>query len=172
MIAMQTVAASGLTLEPLVEAHAEEMFEILSDPAIYQFENQPPQSKEALAARYARQQRRRSPDGREIWLNWVIRLESGYLCGYVQATVRSDRSALIAYELASRFWNKRIGSTAVAAMLEHLARTHQICEFEAIFKTANFRSEALLHSLGFKRQEQRLCESLESDESAMFRLTT
>jgi ribosomal-protein-alanine N-acetyltransferase len=117
---MENLATIGLTLEPLVEAHASEMFEILSDPAIYQFENQPPQSKQALAERFLRLQRRHSPDGREQWLNWVIRLETGQLCGYVQATVRADRSALIAYELASHFWNQKIGSRAVATMIECL----------------------------------------------------
>jgi hypothetical protein len=73
---METLVTRGLTLEPLLEAHAPEMFEILCDPAIYQFENQPPQSKQALAERYARLQRRHSPDGSERWLNWVVRLEN------------------------------------------------------------------------------------------------
>jgi ribosomal-protein-alanine N-acetyltransferase len=165
---METLSTTGLTLEPLVEAHAAEMFDILSDPAIYQFENQPPKSKQALAERYARLQLRYSPDGSEHWLNWVIRLETGQLCGYVQATVRSDQSALIAYELASHFWNQKIGSRAVAAMIEHVAHQYRVRQFVAIFKRANFRSEALLHSLGFIRFNDESQPSLEPDEKAMY----
>jgi [ribosomal protein S5]-alanine N-acetyltransferase len=41
---MQRIVAEGLSLEPQVVAHAEEMFVVLSDPAIYQFENAPPDS--------------------------------------------------------------------------------------------------------------------------------
>jgi hypothetical protein len=46
---MRTVEASRCTLEPLVVAHAQEMFSVLSDPAIYEFENEPPPSRSWLA---------------------------------------------------------------------------------------------------------------------------
>jgi hypothetical protein len=39
---MQAIATAGLTLEPQVAAHADEMFGVLSDPAIYEHENAPP----------------------------------------------------------------------------------------------------------------------------------
>lgn len=41
-------------LEPQVAAHASEMFDVLSDPAIYEFENEPPPSEAWLVERYAR----------------------------------------------------------------------------------------------------------------------
>jgi RimJ/RimL family protein N-acetyltransferase len=93
--------------------------------------------------------------------------KTGQLCGYVQATVRSDRSALIAYEFASRFWRQKIGSRAVAAMIEHVAQQYRVHHFVAIYKKANFRSEALLHSLGFVRFNPAPHSSLEPDEDAM-----
>jgi len=43
---MRTIDASSLTLEPQTAAHAEQMFVVLSDPAIYEYENKPPASLE------------------------------------------------------------------------------------------------------------------------------
>jgi hypothetical protein len=77
-------------LEPQTVAHAEEMFEVLSDPAIYEFENEPPESLEWLRERYRKLETRRSADGTQHWLNWVIRLPTSELAGYVQATVHPD----------------------------------------------------------------------------------
>jgi hypothetical protein len=55
------------------------MFAVLCDPAIYEFENEPPPSVEWLRARFAKLESRRSPDGEEQWLNWVVRLPSSEL---------------------------------------------------------------------------------------------
>jgi hypothetical protein len=41
---MRALQASLLLLEPQVTAHARQMFEVLSDPALLEFENEPPQS--------------------------------------------------------------------------------------------------------------------------------
>lgn len=91
-----------LQLEPLQAEHADAMFEVLSDPAIYEFENAPPASREWLRARYQRLALGGPADGSERWLNWVIRLPDGALAGYVQATVFPSGLALVAYELNSR----------------------------------------------------------------------
>ena len=100
---MHVIETGGLTLEPQTAAHAEEMFAVLSDPAIYEYENAPPPSLEWLRARFARLESRLSASGREQWLNWVIRLPSSELIGYVQATVDPSGRAAIAYELSSAY---------------------------------------------------------------------
>ena len=74
---------------------------MLSDPAIYEYENAPPASVEWLRARYEKLETRRSADGSEQWLNWVIRMTGTGLIGYVQATLHADGSAAIAYEMSS-----------------------------------------------------------------------
>ncbi len=125
------------------------MFCVLSDPAIYEFENQPPESEAWLTHRYKLLESRRSPDGAERWLNWVIRLPNGKLAGYVQATVLPSGTAYIAYELSSRYWRHRIGTRAVIAMLEELRSAYASHTFVAVFKSANQRSAAFLRSLGF-----------------------
>ncbi len=93
------IITGRLTLEPLVRGHAPEMFAALSAPAIYRYiEEKPPVSLEALADRYERLESRKSADGRQLWLNWVVRESaSGKVAGYVQATVLEDRAALVAY---------------------------------------------------------------------------
>lgn len=146
---MRTLRASLCTLEPLVAAHAREMFEVLGDPRIYEFENEPPPSEAWLRERYSRLESRGSPDGTEKWLNWVIRLPGGELAGYVQATILRSGAAYVAYELASRHWRRGIGSAAVQAMLEELKSAYGVHTFVAVFKEANYRSSSLLRRLGF-----------------------
>ena len=51
---MRTIAAPPFVLEPQLAAHAHEMFTVLSDPAIYEFENTPPIDEEWLRKRYER----------------------------------------------------------------------------------------------------------------------
>lgn len=166
---MGPLNASRCTLEPLTTSHAREMFSLLSDPAIYEFENEPPPSEAWLRDRYAWLEGRSSPDGREVWLNWVIRLPSGELAGYVQATVRQTGVAFVAYELASQYWRMGIGSSAVEAMLEELRVTYHVRLFVAILKSANYRSMGLLRKLGFTPATplQLTDVPVESDESLM-----
>ena len=45
---MRVIETGSLTLEPQTAAHAEEMFVVLSDPATYEYENEPPPSLEWL----------------------------------------------------------------------------------------------------------------------------
>ena len=146
---MRAVLADGLTLEPQLVAHAEEMFAVLSDPAIYEYERRPPASLAWLSERYARLEARRSPDGHEQWLNWVIRLASGELAGYVQATVSANGRAGIAYELASRYWGRGLARRAVEAMIGELAVHYGVRTLSAVLKGANGRSQRLLEQLGF-----------------------
>lgn len=147
---MRTLITSLCTLEPQVAAHAQEMFSVLSDAAIYEFENSPPPSAHWLAERYTRLERRASEDGKEVWLNWVLRLPTGKLAGYVQATVLPSACALLAYELASPFWRRGIGSCALVAVMDELTLNYRVSLFAAVLKSANYRSRALLLSLGFE----------------------
>ena len=125
------------------------MFTVLSDPAIYEFENAPPIDQAWLRKRYERLESRGSSDGTQLWLNWVIRLPSNKLAGYVQATVLPDRTAYVAYDLNSQHWRQGIGSSAVRAVLQELHDQYRVATFIAVLKAKNYRSEALLHKLGF-----------------------
>jgi [ribosomal protein S5]-alanine N-acetyltransferase len=146
---MRTITAPPYVLEPQFAGHAHEMFAVLSDPAIYEFENAPPVDEEALRKRYERLERRSSGDGAQRWLNWVIRVPGGKLAGYVQATVLPDLTAYVAYELNSQYWRQGIGSNPVRVMLKELRAQYGTETFIAVLKAKNYRSVALLHKLGF-----------------------
>ena len=161
---MRAIEAAGVTLEPQTAAHADEMFVVLSDPAIYEYENQPPPSLEWLRARFAKLESRQSPDGAQRWLNWVIRLSTSELIGYVQATVYAEHRADIAYELGSAYWGRGFAQRAVQAMLDELAARYQVREASAVFKRENHRSMRLLQRLGFELDHGR---TVDSDERAM-----
>jgi RimJ/RimL family protein N-acetyltransferase len=174
---MRTIVAEGMTLEPQVASHAPAMFELLSDDAIYEYENEPPASLDALRSRFERLESRRSPDGSQQWLNWVIRLRSGDgsgdLAGYVQATVHADGRAAVAYVLGSRYWGRGIATEAVRLMMGELAAQHGATRFIAILKSVNKRSYRLLERLGFAPGDAAAENvNLEGDELLMVRPLT
>jgi RimJ/RimL family protein N-acetyltransferase len=169
---MKTLRASSCILEPQVEAHAAEMFSVLSDPAIYEFEGEPPPSVERLAAGYRRKESRLSPDGRQRWLNWVVRLPGGALAGYVQATVLESGASLVGYEFASRYWRQGIGSASVRAVIDELSSSYSVHTCVAVLKAANHRSMALLRHLGFMpgTAEDALLHEAEANETVMLKV--
>lgn len=146
---MRTIEAGRVTLEPQTAAHADAMFAVLSDPAIYTYENEPPASPEWLRTRFEKLESRRSPDGSEQWLNWVVRLRSSELIGYVQATVLPDLTALIAYEFSSRHWGRGLAREAAEALIGELVDYYHVRSLTAIAKSANLRSLRLLERLRF-----------------------
>jgi ribosomal-protein-alanine N-acetyltransferase len=152
------------TLEPQREHHAEEMFEVLRDPAIYEFEGEPPPSVEALRRGYRKRETRESPDGTEKWLNWVVRLPSGQLAGYVQATVLGTGASYIGYEFSSRFWRQGVATDSLSTMFCELAETYRVHTLIAVLKRANFRSMALLHKLGFEQAEPDARRHIDADD--------
>jgi RimJ/RimL family protein N-acetyltransferase len=168
---LRTLQAPRLVLEPQVAAHADEMFVVLGDPAIYEFENAPPPSAASLRARFTVLEARRSPDGREGWFNWVIRLRSGEAIGYMQATLMPDGSAGIGYELASAYWGRGLAREAALAMIDELFVGHGVTLLTAVAKRANQRSTRLLTRLGFApaRPELLAAAKIEDDELMMSR---
>lgn len=122
---MRTLMTARGVLEPLVAGHAGEMFGVLGDPAIDEYENEPPASEAWLARRYAALEQRGPGDGAdgsagELWLNWVVRLGDGSAAGFVQATVTGGDSgggggggggeAYVAFVLNSAYWGRGWGA--------------------------------------------------------------
>jgi len=168
---MRILATPRLTLEPQVVAHAEELFAALSDPAIYEYENQPPRSADWLRQRLAKLEARQSTDGREQWLNWAVRPHGAKLVGYVQATIFADGHAMIAYELASSHWGLGLASEATGAMVAELRDRYDVRVVMAVFKKPNHRSRRLLERLGFMPapQQKYALHHVEPDEDLMLR---
>jgi RimJ/RimL family protein N-acetyltransferase len=167
---MRSIAAGNVVLEPQVAAHAEEMFAVLSDPAIYEHENEPPATVEWLRERFTRLESRESTDRTQIWLNWALRVPTAGLIGYVQATVLPTGRAAIAYVLASKYWGRGLAREACQAMLAELAEHYRVVTVYAIFKRRNVRSARLLERLGFAPASAKsIGADLEPDELLMLR---
>lgn len=148
------------------------MFDGLQDEAIYTFiEEQPPRDLVALTTRYQALEKRRSPTGEAGWLNWTLRLaDSELFIGYVQATIRQDCVAEVAYVVFPRWWGHGYATEAVSAMIGHLEQ-HDVREFVARVHRDNSRSIALLRRLGFLRTDRYHPSHGASEADYLFRLT-
>src|SRR5262245_29114528 len=83
------IRTARLRLEPLVPDHADALFEGLHDSLIHKYiDAAPPASAAALRARFEALAAGRSPDGRQLWLNWAAwSLTEGRFVGHLQATL-------------------------------------------------------------------------------------
>ncbi len=147
---MNPVGSPAFTLEPRTVAHAEELFAVLAEPALYQYlDEDPPRSVEALRQKLLRSESRQSPDGAEQWLNWVIRNESRQVVGYVQATVYPNSEANVAYVIARSHWGRGFASRAVEQMLHVVAAKFGAKTFFLRSERENRSSIRLAERLGF-----------------------
>jgi [ribosomal protein S5]-alanine N-acetyltransferase len=152
---MQTLHTPRLVLEPRVAAHADALYPLLADPRQREFHDDDPVSLEALRERFRKGESRRSPDGRQQWLNWALVLRGGdaNAIGFVQATVREDHRAWVAYAVATALWGQGLATEAVRAMIEHLISHHDVTQCMATVDQRNQRSWRLLERLGFVRAD-------------------
>lgn len=150
---MNSPTGPRIELEPLVGAHAAELFPVLSEVAIYEYlDDQPPTSLATLEERYRRLESRCSADGSQRWLNWAIRRsKDGQCVGYVQATIHPDATANVAYVLGPPFWGLGLAHEASTLMLASLFAEFGVTSAFATVDRRNHRSSALLDRLGFRR---------------------
>ena len=100
------------------------MVALLSAAQIYEhIDDKPPTSADALRERYGNLVKQVSPDGKEIWLNWIVRTGTpGAAIGYVQATIRKETNiALVAYVLSPNHLGKGLACEAVTQMIDKLS---------------------------------------------------
>lgn len=146
-----------LWIEPLRVPHAAELFAILADDRLYRFIPQdPPPSLASLEERFRRLETRKSPRGDELWLNWALRSKrEGDCVGRVQATVRPDGTAWLAYDLSADRWNLGLATEACRRVVVSLFEEHDVTRILAEVDTRNVASIRLLERLGFVRQSLR-----------------
>jgi [ribosomal protein S5]-alanine N-acetyltransferase len=160
---MQTLHTARLTLEPRVAAHADALFPILADPRQREFHDDDPVSLDALRERFRKGESCRSPDGRELWLNWALLLRDGddSAIGFVQATVQEDHRAWVAYQVATALWGRGLATEATRAMVEHLMAHYAVTQCMATVDQRNKRSWRLLERLGFSRTDETQAAAIE-----------
>ncbi|HEX5849300.1 MAG TPA: GNAT family N-acetyltransferase [Rubrobacter sp.] len=142
-----------LLLEPILPAHAPALYERMQEERLYRFIPQdPPNTPQALENRYEFLSARRSPDGREAWLNWAVREKrSGDYVGTLEATVEASEPAFIAYMVFAPYQRQGFAAEACGRLLEHLFADYGVGVVAAEIDTRNVASIALVESLGFER---------------------
>jgi [ribosomal protein S5]-alanine N-acetyltransferase len=146
-----------LRLEPQRADHAEGLYPLLLDARLYEhIPVEPPQSLDALRERLQRLSARRAPNGDELWLNWVLcDVRAGACVGRVQATVRTDRPAYLAYEVFPAHWRQGYAAEGCMRMMQWLLEELQVSGFMAEVDSLNAASLRLLARLGFQRTQFR-----------------
>lgn len=142
-----------LHLEALRGTHAAELFPVLSDPRLYRYiPQEPPADPAALAARFERLEQRRSPTRDETWLNWAVRVKADGLCvGRIEATLRPDHTALLAYEIGADHWGRGYATEACRRVVRALFDDFDAERVVAQIDTRNAASIRLAERLGFTR---------------------
>ncbi|MFT0846946.1 GNAT family N-acetyltransferase [Actinomycetaceae bacterium L2_0104] len=142
-----------VSMEPLTIRHAGEMAEVLEEPALYRYTGGHAPSTEELTERYARQVTGRSADGRQGWLNWVVRRrDSGEAIGFTQATLTREGEAVvaeIAWVVNPRHQRNGFASEAAVTMRAWL-RSRGIERFVAFIAPSNQPSISVARNLSMR----------------------
>jgi RimJ/RimL family protein N-acetyltransferase len=149
-----------LELRPLRVDDADEMVHVLGDAALHAFTGGAPLAVDALRERYRRQVRGRSPDGKERWLNWIVRLAaSDVALGYVQAAIVDEGAkgavANVAWVVGVP-WQRRGYATEAARALVDWLRGQGIDAIEAYIAAGHVASQAVAARIGLERTERRV----------------
>ena len=147
---MGDLLSRRLRIEPLRSDHVSKVHASLQDPRIYVYIPEEPPSPQALQDRYDFLKKGRSPDGKEVWLNWTTFLrDSETPIGTLQATLTPDGQGSFAYIVFPPYWRQGYASEMTSRMLNHLFSSYPITGLRAEMDTRNHGSVRLVESLGF-----------------------
>jgi RimJ/RimL family protein N-acetyltransferase len=118
------ISTDRVRLAPLLPADAEALFPVLDDERLHAFTGGRPDTFEELRARLRAWSSERSPDGRQAWLNWLVRAtDDSRILGTTQATVERTPDGLVAtlaWTTASAEQGRGVASEAARAMFRWL----------------------------------------------------
>lgn len=118
------IVTERLLLSPMLVVDAEEMVEVLADPALHRFTGGEPATLDELGDRY-RSLVRGSPRDTERWFNWIVRRRSDRAAiGTVQATVMNPEqkpAAFVAWTIGVVWQRQGYATEATVALLQWLA---------------------------------------------------
>ena len=146
---LETIEADRTQLVPLRASDADELAGLLQEEQMRSWLRAGDVAE--LRDRFAAWETRRSPDGEEQWLNWVVReRDDGRALGWVQATVRGA-SASVAYALLPAERGAGLASEAVRALVRWLRERLAVTMVTAEIDDANAASVRVAVSAGFER---------------------
>ncbi len=145
-----------LRLTPLVPDDTDALFPVLDDERLHTFTGDRPDTIDGLRARLEAWKRERSPDGREAWLNWLVRASDDRVLGTTQATV--DRGpdglhATVAWTIGSADQGRGVGSEAARAMVDWLVGSG-VSRIEAHIHPDHAASGGVARNAGLSRTDE------------------
>ncbi|MEV0439626.1 GNAT family N-acetyltransferase [Streptomyces spectabilis] len=149
-----------LVLEPLRLAHAEEMADVLADPALHAFIGGAPDDLDALRARYARMLAG-SPEPGVSWCNWVVRVRADdRLAGTVQATVTpgpgpGELTADVAWVVGTPWQGRGIAAEAARALTGWLLGHPEVTSVNAHIHPEHAASAGVARAAGLAPTAER-----------------
>jgi len=156
MDGMNRLLTKRLRIEPLKGAHAALLHPYLQDSAIHTYVPEDPPSSDELQRRYTFPEGGRSPDGEELWLNWVAFLgDSMTPAGTFQATLPKQKPGSFAYIIFPAFWRQGYAREMASCVISHLFQTYENTSLFAEIDTRNVASIRLVESLGLERVSTR-----------------
>ena len=146
----ETLASERLVLTPLRVDDAAEMVDVLADERLYTHTGGAPPNRASLRELYTRQSAGRSPDGTELWFNWIVRDQgSRAALGYVQVTLcRTSATADVAWVIGAEHQRRGYASEAAAAVLTWLATRPDVRRVTAHIADANRASQGVARRVG------------------------
>jgi RimJ/RimL family protein N-acetyltransferase len=152
-VSLEDIEAERATLVGLRAADADELAGLLEEPWIREWMGADDVGE--LRDRFAGWESRRSPDGVQAWLNWVVReRDDGRALGWVQATVRGD-AATVAYAILPAERGAGAAADAVRALVRWLHGALGVVTVTAEIDEANAASVRVAVSSGFERTIRR-----------------
>jgi RimJ/RimL family protein N-acetyltransferase len=151
----QALRTARLDLIAILPEHATLLFPVLDDQALYDFMGgKPPEGVEALAATYAKREARRSPDGTQLWLNWMLRRrDDGDVVGFAQASVQAEHGE-VAWVVGTASQGQGFASEAAAALVPWLFDTLGVPEVRACVHPDHEASQRVAHRAGLRRTDE------------------
>jgi RimJ/RimL family protein N-acetyltransferase len=148
----ELIDAGRVTLHPLTVADAAEMAGVLSSPGLYRYTGGAPPTTAELSERYARQAAGWSPDGREEWLNLIVRTKAGgQAVGYVQATItEAGQRAEVAWVIGEQ-WQGQGHASAAALALARWLHARRVPRLQAHIRPDHVVSAAVARRAGLRR---------------------
>jgi RimJ/RimL family protein N-acetyltransferase len=154
VIPAKPLASERLTLEPLTAGLADALFAVLNDPALHVFTGGEPRSRSDLGTWIASVEGGTSPDGAELWCNWLVRVRTdGAPVGTVQATVIADEATL-AWVIGMPFQGRGFAKEAAAVVASWLL-DGGVRRFRATIHPDHAASSAVARSLGMAPTKER-----------------
>jgi RimJ/RimL family protein N-acetyltransferase len=142
------IESERLLLTPLRREHADRLFDLLNDEELHRFIGGAPLSLDELRTRYKVLAKRRSPDGSELWLNWIVfRGADDAAVGTMQASV-SESGATLAWVIGRQWQGRGYASEAARSLVEWLFGYAHVDEVRAHVHPKHVASARVARSAG------------------------